>query len=231
MSWIQHVTFGADGLLPVVAQAAESGEVLMLAHANREALESTIRTGQAHYWSRSRQEIWRKGATSGHTQEVVEVRPDCDGDAVLYRVRQTGPACHTGQRSCFHRTVRDDSLRLSDGSPGDMLHRLEEVVGARDEGRPEGSYTTYLLEQGLDKILKKLGEEATEVVIAAKNGDAADLTAEAGDLLYHLLVLLRVREVPLAGVREELGRRFGGASRLPSARSTTTLTDSSTGDE
>ena len=228
MSWIDDLRFDERGLIPVIAQEATAGELLMLAFANREALERTIRTGRGHYWSRSRKELWRKGATSGNEQEVVEVRTDCDGDAVLYRVRQTGPACHTGQRSCFHRRVSGaGSLETVEGRTGDVLAGIEEVVRRRDERRPEGSYTTYLLEQGIDKILKKVGEEAAEVVIAAKNADSGEITAESADLLYHLLVMLRARGVSFADVREELDRRFGEATTLPSGRSRSAVADHS----
>lgn len=216
MSWIDELKFDASGLLPVVAQEAESGEVLMLAFANRDALQLTLQTGRAHYWSRSRGAMWQKGETSGHVQDVVEVRADCDGDAVLYRVRQTGPACHTLERSCFHRAVVEEELQpASEG--GHILARLDAIVGAREEQRPEGSYTTYLFDKGLDKILKKVGEETTEVVIAAKNQQNAELRAELADLLFHLLVLLRARGLPLPEIWAELEARFGGASRTPSA--------------
>ncbi|HEU0015202.1 MAG TPA: bifunctional phosphoribosyl-AMP cyclohydrolase/phosphoribosyl-ATP diphosphatase HisIE [Longimicrobium sp.] len=218
MSWIDRLTFDARGLLPVVAQDARTGEVLMLAWANAQALRLTLETGRAHYWSRSRGELWAKGQTSGNTQEIVDVRVDCDADAVLYRVRQSGPACHTGERSCFHRLADG-----SDGSWGDapdprpMLARLEDIIAARDAERPEGSYTAYLFAQGIDKILKKVGEEATETVIAAKNGDNAELRAEAADLLFHLMVLWRARGLDAAEVWDELDRRFGQAPRPGSA--------------
>src|SRR5687768_16030392 len=167
MSWLDELRFDSAGLVPVVTQERGTGEVLMLAYANREALQRTLETGEAHYYSRSRSSLWRKGETSGHLQRVDEVRLDCDGDAVLYRVRQTGPACHTLERSCFHRAVEDASL-VAAGHAGDTHSRLEEIVRERDESRPQGSYTSYLFEKGIDKILKKVGEEATEVVIAAK---------------------------------------------------------------
>ena len=212
MSWLDQIRFGPDGLVPVVAQDAASGAVLMLAHANREALERTAATGRAHYWSRSRAELWEKGATSGHTQQVVDVRIDCDGDAVLYRVQQTGPACHTMERSCFHRALEDGELHTA-ATAEHILARLESVVQARNAERPAGSYTTYLFEQGIDKILKKIGEETTETVIAAKNGDAVELRKEVADLLFHLLVLLRERELPMAEVWRELEERFGAPPR------------------
>ena len=216
MSWIHSVKFDPRGLVPVVAQDAATGDVLMLAYADREALARTEETRRAHYWSRSRASLWPKGETSGNVQEVLEVRVDCDGDAVLDRVRQTGPACHTGERSCCHRVA--DGEELTESTPGGhVLSRLEQIVREREEQRPEGSYTTYLFGKGVDKILKKVGEEATEVVIAAKNDDAAELRAEASDLLFHLLVLLRARGVPLDDIWAELDERFGRAPRQPPA--------------
>jgi phosphoribosyl-AMP cyclohydrolase / phosphoribosyl-ATP pyrophosphohydrolase len=214
MGWIEELKFDAAGLVPVVAQDARTGTVLMLAYADREALERTVVSGRAHYWSRSRSELWEKGGTSGHIQRVVEVRVDCDGDSILYRVEQSGPACHTGETSCFHRLVEADSLEGA-GEPAHILARLESIVSERDLTRTEGSYTSYLFDSGLDKILKKIGEEATEVVIAAKNEDRTALRGEAADLLFHLLVLMRQRGAPLSDVWEELEGRFGRAPRLP----------------
>lgn len=217
MSWLDSLRFNADGLLPVVAQEATTGDVLMVAYANRQALAETASSGRAHYWSRSRGEIWRKGDTSGHTQEIVEILVDCDGDAVIYRVRQTGPACHTLEPTCFFR--RAGETELESATPAaHILARMDSIVETRAEERPEGSYTTYLLEKGLDKVLKKLGEEATEVVIAAKNGAPVELRAEVSDLLFHLIVLLRMRGLPLAEVWSELESRFGGPPRVPGAR-------------
>jgi phosphoribosyl-ATP pyrophosphohydrolase/phosphoribosyl-AMP cyclohydrolase len=218
MSWLDELKFDAGGLVPVVAQDVSSGDVLMVAYANRSALEQTSRSGRAHYWSRSRAEIWRKGDTSGHIQEVVEIRLDCDADSVLYRVRQTGPACHTGEASCFFRRIENGSLEPAPPA-GHILARIDAIVANRAEERPEGSYTTYLFEEGVDKILKKVGEEATEVVIAAKNEAAAELRAEVADLLFHLIVLLRVSDLPLADVWSELEGRFGASSRVPGPRS------------
>ncbi len=221
MSWLDQVRFDDGGLLPVVAQDAATGEVLMLAWANADALRLTLETGRAHYWSRSRGELWMKGATSGNAQRLEDVRLDCDGDAVLYRVRQNGPACHTGERTCFHRMVVDDALAAApDARP--VLARIERMVAARDAERPEGSYTTYLFAQGLDKVLKKVGEEATETIIAAKNEGTDGLRAESADLLYHLVVLWRAKGLPLDELWSELDRRFGQAPREgstdPSAR-------------
>lgn len=214
MDWLDELRFDSAGLIPVVAQERASGEVLMLAYADREALRSTLDSGLAHYYSRSRGSLWKKGETSGHVQHVEEVRLDCDGDAILYLVRQEGPACHTLERSCFFRAANAGEL-VPAGNGGDMLSRLEQIVRDRDETRPEGSYTTYLLEKGLDKILKKIGEEATEVVVAAKNEDNEELRNESADLLFHLVVLLRARGLPLAAVWKELDTRFGKASRIP----------------
>jgi phosphoribosyl-ATP pyrophosphohydrolase/phosphoribosyl-AMP cyclohydrolase len=212
MPWTDRITFDERGLVPVVAQDARTGEVLMLAWASAEALELTRATGRAHYWSRSRESLWAKGETTGHVQEVEDVRMDCDGDAVLYRVRQTGPACHTGQGSCFHRGMDGETVPDEAGSRH-MLDRLEEIIARRERERPEGSYTTYLFEQGMDKVLKKVGEEATETVIAAKNGDNAELGSESADLLFHLMVLWRTRGLDAAEVWGELERRFGRAPR------------------
>ena len=187
--------FGDDGLVPVVAQSGLSGEILMVAYADREALQRTRDTGLAHYHSRSRGVLWKKGDTSGHLQEVREVRLDCDGDAVLYVVRQHGPACHTGAPTCF-------------GEPtGGVLTRLAGTVAERARTRPAGSYTARLLDDGIAKIAQKLGEEAVETVVAATSEDAARLTSEAADLLYHLLVLLEAKRLPLDRVFEELERR------------------------
>ena len=187
--------FGDDGLVPVVAQSALAGEVLMVGYADREALERTRATGQAHYHSRSRAALWRKGETSGHAQTIAEVRVDCDGDAVLYVVRQHGPACHTGSATCF-------------GEPGGgALARLASTVAARARTRPAGSYTAQLLAAGVAKIAQKVGEEAVETVVAATAEDDARLASEAADLLYHLVVLLEAKHLPLDRVLEELDAR------------------------
>jgi phosphoribosyl-ATP pyrophosphohydrolase/phosphoribosyl-AMP cyclohydrolase len=169
----------------------------MVAYADRAALERTRETGEAHYHSRSRGALWKKGETSGHTQVVEDVRVDCDGDAVLYVVRQHGPACHTGAPTCF-------------GEPtGAILTRLARTIADRGRTRPTGSYTAHLLEEGVGRIARKLGEEAVETVVAATSEDAARLTSEAADLLYHLLVLLEAKHLPLDRVFEELAQRAG----------------------
>ncbi len=186
------------GLVAVVAQDEASGAVLMLAWANREAVERTVATGQAHFWSRSRRQLWRKGATSGNTLEVLEVLADCDRDALLYRVRPAGPACHRGTRSCFE----PNPAQLEVGW-------LWRVLEDRRDSSPEESYTARLLARGLPRIAQKVGEEATETVIAGLTGgeDSGELVAEASDLVYHLLVLLLARGVEPARIAAELARR------------------------
>jgi phosphoribosyl-AMP cyclohydrolase / phosphoribosyl-ATP pyrophosphohydrolase len=205
------VRFGADGLVPVVAQESRSGDVLMVAYANREALERTAATGQAHYYSRSRAALWRKGESSGHLQAVREIRVDCDGDTILYRVDQTGPACHTGSPTCFARR-RGPGEALVDGADpgGHLLSRLAATLAERARLRPEGSYTVRLLDAGIPKISQKVGEESVEVVVAANSEDDERLASEAADLLYHLLVLLQARGVPLDAVWQKLEGREKG---------------------
>ena len=207
-NWLNAVRFGADGLVPVVAQENRSGDVLMLAYANREALERTAASGQAHYYSRSRAALWRKGESSGHGQAVREIRLDCDGDAVLYRVEQTGPACHTGARTCFSTTLGPEGRMTSSEEPGaHLLTRLAATVARRAAERPAGSYTVRLLDGGVPGISQKVGEEAVEVVVSANAEGPERLASEAADLLYHLLVLLEARGVPLDAVWKELAHR------------------------
>ena len=208
-NWWSAVRFGADGLVPVVAQERRSGDVLMLAYADRDALARTLSTGEAHYYSRSRRAPWRKGETSGHVQRVVEVRLDCDGDAVLYRVEQTGPACHTGERTCFSSVLIDDQPNPVPGADpgGHPLSRLADTIARRARERPDGSYTVRLLDRGVARIAQKVGEEAVETVVAATAEDETRLASETADLLYHLLVLLQARGVPLEQVWGELERR------------------------
>src|SRR5262249_4522136 len=164
------VRFGADGLVPVVAQESRFGDVLMVAYANRKALERTAGTGQAHYYSRSRAVLWRKGQSSGHVQVVREIRLDCDGDTILYRVHQTGPACHTGTPTCFARWVGPEGDLIKGADPGGhLLSRLAATVADRASRRPSGSYTVQLLDAGVPKISQKVGEESIEVVVAANS--------------------------------------------------------------
>ena len=200
----QDIRYDDAGLVPVVTQDANTGEVLMLAYANREAVEKTREIGDAHYYSRSRGELWRKGATSGNTQKVVEVRLDCDGDALLYRVEPAGPACHTGERGCFFTTLQGET---QEDVPdlGRVLGRLSGVISARHEEMPEGSYTAKLFQRGAPYAAQKVGEEAVEVVVAALENDR--LAEESADLLYHLLVLLEERGVSTNDVARVLDER------------------------
>jgi phosphoribosyl-ATP pyrophosphohydrolase/phosphoribosyl-AMP cyclohydrolase len=195
-----EIRFDERGLIPAIVQNAETREVLTLAYMNRESLARTIETNQTWFWSRSRNELWHKGETSGNTQQVVSLALDCDGDAIVVLVNPAGPACHTGAVSCFDLGAQPQAL-------GPILDRLYELIETRERERPAGSYTTYLFAEGLDKILKKVGEEAAETIIAAKNDDNTRLTEETSDLVYHLLVLLVARGVSLAEIAAELERR------------------------
>ncbi|WP_172198170.1 bifunctional phosphoribosyl-AMP cyclohydrolase/phosphoribosyl-ATP diphosphatase HisIE [Saccharibacillus qingshengii] len=237
-----QVKWDAQGLAPAIVQDAQSKEVLTLAYMNEESLRRSIESGETWFWSRSRQEFWHKGATSGNVQRIVSLSYDCDGDALLVGVLPAGPACHTGRVSCFFNKAElagaaaeavgvdaigagAESERVlgsepefaqtsaapagAQGSAGrfDVLGELEGIIAERDRERPEGAYTTYLFEKGIDKILKKVGEETAESIIAAKNGDNAELRLEVSDLIYHLLVLLQERKLPLDEIMDELARR------------------------
>ena len=199
--------FDQEGLLPVVAQDYKTGEIRMLAWANKEALEKTLETGYAHYYSRSRRSIWKKGETSGELQRIVQVRVDCDGDAILYIVEQEkNKACHTGERNCFFSTV--DGKKVEKPLPFETLQRLQEVIRKRIEEKPEGSYTVKLVSEGEDRVLQKFGEEAIEALIALKNGRKEEILMEVSDMLYHLLLMLSIRDVGIEEVMEELSKRF-----------------------
>lgn len=201
-----NIQFNEQGLVPAIVQDAHSKEVLTLAYMNEQSLQKTLETKETWFYSRSRQQLWHKGETSGNVQKVVDIRYDCDADALLILVEPKGPACHTGEYSCFHH-------RLNDEKPVATLNRfailsvLESLIAEREAKRPEGSYTTYLFEKGIDKIAKKVGEEAAEVIIAAKNRSKEELRWEAADLLYHLLVLLREQRVSLDDVLSVLAER------------------------
>lgn len=200
---LDEVSFDERGLVPVIIQDADSGEVLTLAWANREALERTLETGRTHLYSRSRKKLWMKGETSGHVQELVEMRLDCDGDAVLYRVRPHGPACHTGARSCFFKTLTPEAAPPL----GWVLEQVWRTIQERIETLPEGSYVAKMHTAGLDRILKKIGEEAGEVIIAAKNPDQSELVWEASDLLFHLLLTLAERGLKPGDLARMLAER------------------------
>ena len=202
--------FDQNGLVPVIAQDASTGDVLTLAYANREAVEKTLASGEAHYYSRSRAELWRKGATSGNTQRVVEVRLDCDGDALLYRVEPRGPACHTGEESCFFTTLAGEGVGVTAADEqevrfGDMAERLAGTIAQRHREMPDGSYTVSLIQGGKERLAQKVGEEAVEVVVAALSDYR--LAEESADLVYHLLVLLEERGVGTKDVARVLHDR------------------------
>ncbi len=194
-----------DGLLPVVVQDYKTQEVLMVAYMNREAFETTVATGRMTYFSRSRQELWVKGLTSGHFQYVKELRIDCDNDTLLAKVAQVGAACHTGNRSCFYRTIL--KKEYDETNPLKVFEDVFAVIEDRKLHPKEGSYTNYLFEKGIDKILKKVGEEATEIVIAAKNPDPEEIKYEISDFLYHVMVLMAEKGVTWEDITEELARR------------------------
>ncbi len=215
---LEAVKFDERGLVPAIVQDAKTREVLTLAYMNMESLRRTLAEGETWFWSRSRQKLWHKGETSGNTQHVVDVRLDCDADALVVLVEPSGPACHTGARSCFvndEDTARridieaSEELEASTDGIGVVLENLYAIVSSRRREMPEGSYTTYLFEKGLDKILKKVGEESAETIIAAKNDEAEPLTAELADLIYHLTVLMVEKNLTLDAVSLELAGRAG----------------------
>ena len=199
---IESIKFDNNGLIPAIVQDLYSGQVLMMAYMNKESLEISIREKRTCFWSRSRQEVWRKGETSGNYQNIVSIAADCDGDTLLVKVQKEGPACHTGNETCFFTSLYEDE-EVSDMS----MDSLYELINGRKIDKKEGSYTTYLFDKGEDKILKKVGEECTEVVIAAKNNDNEELIYELADLAYHSLVLMVEKGIPLEKIRAELASR------------------------
>ena len=203
---MSKIKFDGNGLVPAVAQDAKTGRVLMLAYMNAQSLQMTLDSGYATYFSRSRQQLWRKGETSGHTQRVLEMRYDCDGDALLLTVEQEGPACHTGEISCFHNPIL--TADADDLPPtADVVQQVYDVICDRKEHPREGSYTNYLLDKGVEKICKKVGEEASETIIAAMKRSKPEVCYEAADLVYHLLVLLFEQGVTPDDLWAELARR------------------------
>lgn len=220
---LENIRWDQAGLVPAIVQDEAAGEVLMMAYMNRESLKRTLESGETWFWSRSRKELWHKGATSGNTQKVVSIAADCDGDTLLVRVRPQGPACHTGSQTCFFNGIpfkrqedtSENNLTQDTGTIPSMnaeprfqvLADLERIIAQREQERPEGAYTTYLFDKGIDKILKKVGEESSESIIAAKNKDNDELRLEVSDLIYHLLVLLQERKLPLDDIMAELSRR------------------------
>ena len=199
---INNLKFDEKGLIPAIVVDAESGKVLTLAYMNRESLEISLREKKTCFWSRSRQELWLKGETSGNYQHIQTITADCDGDALVVKVLKDGPACHTGSDSCFFEEILgtpvNDEFSISD---------LYKLLMGRKEEMPEGSYTSYLFEKGLDKILKKVGEECTEVIIASKDNDKAETIYEIADLMYHVMVMMVEMGISVEEVKAELASR------------------------
>ncbi|MCM3904330.1 MAG: bifunctional phosphoribosyl-AMP cyclohydrolase/phosphoribosyl-ATP diphosphatase HisIE [Pyrinomonadaceae bacterium] len=208
---LRDLRFDEQGLIPVIVQDASSRHVLTLAYMNAESLIKTLETRETWFWSRSRSCLWHKGETSGNTQRVVDVLVDCDNDALTVLVAPHGPACHTGAPSCFHNDIGFDGLieKGAERAPnlGEVLKELYGVVESRKREMPDGSYTTYLFDQGLDQILKKVGEESAETIIAAKNEDRDATVRESSDLLYHLIVLFVQQGLSLQEIGAELRGR------------------------
>ncbi len=204
---LEDLKFDEKGLIPVIAQDWRTGEVRMLAWANKEAIEKTLRTGYAHYYSRSRREVWKKGESSGELQRVLEVRLDCDEDTLIYIVAQEkNRACHTGERNCFFRDIEKNKVKKV--LPFEALQRLQEVIIQRLEEKPENSYTVRIASQGEDRVLQKFGEEAIEALLALKKGDPKDIKAEVSDLLYFLVLSLTLKGIGIEEVLEELASRM-----------------------
>ncbi len=209
MSFIDSVKFDEKGLVPCVVQDDKTGETLMLAYMNAESLQKTIDTQTTWFYSRSRRALWNKGETSGNIQKVKSLWLDCDGDTILAKVEPMGPACHTGHNSCFYRCLENGKAVECEAPKKDefILNELCDVVRDRMENPKEDSYTNYLLDCGIDKILKKVGEECSETIIAAKNADKKEIALETSDLLYHLMVMLTERGMDISDVYKELRHR------------------------
>lgn len=218
MSLSAQLKFDAHGLIPAITRDADSGEVLMLAYMNAEAVDLTVKTGKVHYYSRSRRKLWMKGESSGHVQQVREIRFDCDSDCLLIGVEQQGAACHTGHKSCFYRRfeageVQTEGEKLVDAAAiygrQDILDAVYHVIQERRQNPTEKSYVASLYAKGLDKILGKIGEEATETAVAGKGGNPEEVIYEAADLIFHTLILLAHYDLPPERIYAELRRRFG----------------------
>jgi len=199
---IENIVFDEKGLIPAIVQDEVTGNVLMLAYMNKEALEKTMETKETWFFSRSRNELWNKGATSGNRQVVKRLSLDCDSDSILVQVEPMGPACHTGKVSCFYKTTFEESTPNRQ-----VVHEVIAEIKNRRKNPVEGSYTSYLFREGIDKVLKKIGEESSEVIIGAKNDDKEELTSELSDLIYHSLVLMEIADVSLEDVKTELLKR------------------------
>ena len=201
---VSELKFDKDGLIPAIVTDADSGKVLTLAYVNRESLEISMNKKLTCFWSRSRQELWLKGETSGNYQHIVSITADCDGDALLVKVHKDGPACHLGTDSCFSRPLLEGEEKEPEQFSLDTLYQL---LLSRKKELPEGSYTSYLFQKGIDKILKKVGEECTEVIIAGKGGDRAETVYETADLAYHVLVMMAELGITPEEIRTELASR------------------------
>lgn len=209
-----NINFNKHGLIPAIVQEDSTKEVLMLAYMNQESFDKTVETGKAHYYSRSRKKLWLKGETSGHFQIVKDIRYDCDEDTILLIVEQIGGACHTGHHSCFYRSLKEEKeLSEREFNPEevydreDMLKEVYNVIQDRRNNPKENSYTNYLFDKGIDKMLKKIGEESAEVIIASKNPDKGEIIYEIADLIYHLSVVMVQRNVTWDDIYNELKKR------------------------
>jgi phosphoribosyl-ATP pyrophosphohydrolase/phosphoribosyl-AMP cyclohydrolase len=203
---LENLKFNQDGLIPVITQNYYTGKILMQAYANKEAIEETLRSGYATYFSRSRNALWKKGETSGNYQKIMDIKVDCDEDSIIYLVVEEGPACHTGEESCFYRNLNLE--KDSKPVPFEILHKLYEKIQERKETMPEGSYVASLFKKGSDKIIQKVGEEAVEAVIALKNKNKDEIVYETSDLLFHLLIALVDAGIKLSDIEEELLKRY-----------------------
>lgn len=206
MDFLKDIKYDEKGLIPAIIQDALTGEVLMMAYMNEESLKKSVTEKETYFFSRSRQELWHKGGTSGNTQKIIEMKYDCDGDTLLVKVIQKGKgvACHTGEYSCFFKSI----LKEEKGDIYNIIDRVYRLILERKETPKEGSYTNYLFEKGIDKILKKVGEENAEVIIGAKNKDNSEVIYEVSDLVYHVLVLLVELGIDPQEIKKELENRY-----------------------
>lgn len=202
-----EIKYDEKGLIPAIIQDSSNNEVLMMAYMNEESLNKTLASGYTWFFSRSRQQLWMKGESSGNTQKVEQILYDCDEDTLLIKVKPAGPACHTGNYSCFYRDLQGEEIDTSIPFQINILQELYQIILSRQQEMPEGSYTSYLFQEGIDKILKKVGEESAEVIIAAKNQEKSEVVYETADLIYHLLVMMVEQGVGVRDVLAELRSR------------------------
>lgn len=202
-----EIKYDEKGLIPAIIQDSSNNEVLMMAYMNEESLNKTLASGYTWFFSRSRQQLWMKGESSGNTQKVEQILYDCDEDTLLIKVKPAGPACHTGNYSCFYRDLQGEEIDTSIPFQINILQELYQIILSRQQEMPEGSYTSYLFREGIDKILKKVGEESAEVIIAAKNQEKSEVVYETADLIYHLLVMMVEQGIKLSDIYKELRSR------------------------